>query len=118
MAIYPAEYVGDLPYENHAIQVGSYLIRDVSGYNPASVYVRRGSGKTDAVSVAEIIISAVGDQYAQEELDAENAEAERYPLGPKEFWRTRMVVNYSLPRGGLSGRSRNCRAEHGVRGVV
>jgi hypothetical protein len=36
----------------------------------------------------------VGDQYAQEELDAENAEAERYPLGPKEFWRARMVVNY------------------------
>jgi hypothetical protein len=68
--MYPAEYVGDLPYENHAIQVGPYLIRDVSGYNPASVYVRRGCGKTetDAVPVAEIIISAVGDQYAQEEL--------------------------------------------------
>lgn len=29
--------------------------------------------------------------YAQEELDAENAEAERYPLGAKEFWRSRLV---------------------------
>jgi hypothetical protein len=94
LVIYPAEYVGEFPYENHAIHVGNLTIRDVHGYNPASVYVRRISGKTDAVTVAEIIISVVGDQYAQEELDAENAEAERYPLGPKEFWRARMVGNY------------------------
>ena len=94
MVIYPAEYIGELLYDNHAIQVGQHLIRDVYGYNPASVYVRRMSGKDESVTVAEIIISAVGDQYAQEELDAENAEAERYPLGPKEFWRARMVGNY------------------------
>jgi hypothetical protein len=28
----------------------------------------------------------IGDRYAHDELDAENAEAGRYPLGPKEFF--------------------------------
>lgn len=42
--------------------------------------------------MAEIIISVVGDSYAQEELDANNAEAERYSLGGgKEFWRNRLA---------------------------
>ncbi|MBY8872008.1 Fic family protein [Micromonospora sp. PLK6-60] len=94
MVIYPAEYVGELPYEDHSIKIGDHVIRDVHGYNPASIYVRRISGKAEAVTVAEIIISIVGDGYAQEELDALNAEAERYPLGQKEFWRARMVGNY------------------------
>lgn len=92
----PAAGFGDheeypLPYTAGTIQVGELLIRDVHGYNPAGVYVRRISGTTDGISVAEIIISVVGDGYAQEELDAENDEAERYPLGPKEFWRSRLV---------------------------
>jgi death-on-curing protein len=91
LMIYPAEYVGPLPYEDHTIQVGELAIHDVHGYNPAGVYVRRISGKTEGISVAEIIISAVGDAYAQEELDAENAEAERHPLGAKEYWRGRLV---------------------------
>lgn len=91
LVIYPAEYVGPLPYEDHTVRVGDLVVHDVHGYNPAGVYVRRISGKMEGISVAEIIISAVGDSYAQEELDAENAEAERYPLGAKEFWRARLV---------------------------
>jgi death on curing protein len=91
LVIYPAEYVGELDYSDHTIEVGDLKIHDVHGYNPAGVYVRRISGKTDGISVAEIIISAVGDGYAQEELDAQNAEAERYPLGIKEYWRSRLV---------------------------
>lgn len=91
LVIYPAEYVGDLPYADHTVTIGDLVIHDVHGYNPAGIYVRRISGKTEGISVAEIIISAVGDGYAQEELDAENAEAERYPLGVKEFWRSRLV---------------------------
>jgi death-on-curing protein len=91
LVIYPAEYVGALNYADNIVQVGEISISDVHGYNPAGVYVRRISGKTDGISVAEISISFVGDGYAQEELDAENAEAERYPLGQKEFWRTRLV---------------------------
>ncbi|MEV8516162.1 Fic family protein [Dactylosporangium sp. NPDC051484] len=97
---YPAEWIGELPYEKHTVQVGDLQIHDVHGYNPAGVYVRRISGKTDGVSVAEIIISVVGDGYAQEELDAENAEAERHPLGPKEFWRGRMVGKYTYGADG------------------
>jgi len=89
--IYPAEYVGDLPYEGNKIAVGEIEIDDVHGYNPAAVYVRRISGKVEGISVAEVIISVVGDFYAQEELDAENAEANRYPLGPKEYWRAKIV---------------------------
>lgn len=91
--VYSAEYVGDLSYTDNAVEIGDLTVYDVHGYNPAGVYVRRISGKTDGISVAEIIISVVGDQYAQEELDAENDEAERYPLGPKEYWRSRLVGN-------------------------
>ena len=91
LVIYAAEYVGALPFAENTISIGDLTIRDVHGYNPAAVYVRRISGKTEGISVAEIIISMVGDGYAQEELDAENAEAERYPLGAKEFWRARTV---------------------------
>lgn len=55
-----------------------------------AVYVRRLS---DDLSVAEIHMTR-HDGLAQEELDRENAEAERYPLGPKEYWRGKMVGKY------------------------
>jgi prophage maintenance system killer protein len=92
-------YVGALPYEDHVLQLGDLRISDVQGFNPASVYVRRISGKADGFSVAEIIISVVGDAYAQEELNAENAEAERYPLGAKEYWRGKLVGRASFADG-------------------
>lgn len=99
---YAAEFIGNLPYENNTIRVGEHLIHEIHGYNPAAVYVRRLSGKTEGLSVSEIIISVVGDGYAQEGLDAENAEAARYPLGPKEYWRGRMVGKYTYgPDGHL-----------------
>lgn len=97
---YAAEFVGNLPYENNTIRVGEHLIHEIHGYNPAAVYVRRLSGKTEGLSISEIIISVVGDGYAQEELDAENAEAGRYPLGPKEYWRGRMVGKYTYGTDG------------------
>ncbi|MFB9312675.1 hypothetical protein [Nocardioides plantarum] len=97
---YPAEYVGQIGYENHSIAVGDLVVSDVHGFNPANVYVRRVSGKVDGLSVAEIIVSVVGDEYAQEELDQENDEANRYPLGPKECWRGRMVGKYRYGRDG------------------
>ena len=100
LVIYPAEYVGALPYSDHTVTIGDLVIHDVHGYNPAGVYVRRISGKTEGLSVAEVIISAVGDGYAQEELDAENAEARRYPLGVKEFWRTRLVGKATCGKDG------------------
>ncbi len=98
--IYPAEYIGPLSYDGQSIRIGGLTVDDVHGYNPASVYVRRISGKTDGISVAEIIVSVVGDGYAQEELDQENAEADRYPLGQKEYWRSRMVGKYTYGADG------------------
>lgn len=98
--IFPAEYVGPLAYTDHVVRLGELEINDVHGYNPAGVYVRRVSGKTPGLSVGEIIISVVGDGYAQEELDQENEEASRYPLGAKEYWRGRMVGKY---RSGTDG---------------
>jgi hypothetical protein len=92
--IFPAEYVGALEYTDHTVEIGELRINDVHGFNPAAVYVRRISGKTAGLSVAEIIVSVMGDAYAQEELDVENAEAARYPLGAKEYWRGRMVGKY------------------------
>jgi death on curing protein len=92
--IFPAEYVGPLPYTAHVVRIGDLEITDVHGYNPASVYVRRVSGKIAGLSVADIIIAVVGDGYSEEELDAENDEAARYPLGAKEYWRGRMVGKY------------------------
>lgn len=83
LVIYPAEYVGGITYADHTIEVGDLKIHDVHGYNPAGVYVRRISGKTDGISVAEIIITAVGDRYSQEELDAENAEAQHIRWGSR-----------------------------------
>jgi len=80
---YAAEFIGNLPYENNTIRVGEHLVHEIHGYNPAAVYVRRLSGKTEWLSISEIIISVVGDGYAQEELDAENAEAARYPRRPE-----------------------------------
>lgn len=97
---YAAEFIGHLPYENNTIRVGEHLVHEIHGYNPAAVYVRRLSGKTEGLSISEIIISVVGDGYAQEELDAENAEAARYPLGPKEYWRGRMVGKYTYGADG------------------
>lgn len=91
LVLYPAEYVGALHYDNGTVHVGQLQVNDVHGYNPAAVFVRRVSGKAEGISVAEIIISVVGDAYAQEELDAENAEAQRHPLGVKEYWRARLV---------------------------
>jgi death-on-curing protein len=97
---YAAEFIGNLPYEHNTIRVGEHLIHEIHGYNPAAVYVRRLSGKTEGLSISEIIISVVGDGYAQEEFDAENAEAARYPLGPKEYWRGRTVGKYTYGADG------------------
>lgn len=94
LEIFPIEFVGLLPYQENKIILGDLVIDDIHGYNPASVFVRRVSGKTEGISVTEVVISVIGDGYAQEELDVENMEAERYPLGPKECWRQKMVGKY------------------------
>lgn len=105
--ILPAEYVGEAahgPDGKLRIGEGDKVVElDLSrtglkpeGYccwwntHTVGVYVRRFS---DDLSIAEIHM-ARHDGLAQEELDHENAEAARYPLGPKEYWRAKMVGKY------------------------
>lgn len=106
-----AEYVGEARHgEGGTLRIGepgpdgtgvveinlSRTGLDPDGYccwwntHTVGVYVRRAS---DDLSVIEIHM-ARHDGLAQEELDRENAEAERYPLGPKEYWRGKMVGKY------------------------
>jgi hypothetical protein len=98
----PAEYVGEAQHEKDGtllIGCGDNVvqIRLSNGEKPGwwntgtvPVYIRRLSSD---LSVVEIII-ARHDGLAQEALDAENEEAENYPLGPKEYWRSKMVGKY------------------------
>lgn len=88
--ILPAEFVAAAVAVEGRINVGGALI-PWGGGDFASVYVRRLSSD---LSVVEIHI-ARHDGLAQEEMDADNEEADRYPLGPKEYWRTKMVGKYT-----------------------
>lgn len=56
-----------------------------------AVYVRRDSSD---LAIVEVLL-ARHDGPAEDELDYLNFEAERYPLGPKEYWRSRMVGKYT-----------------------
>jgi len=110
--ILPAEYVGEarhdddgwltigLPDDKGEGVVRLQLTKPglVGWWNTGSVgvYVRRVS---DDLSIVEIAI-ARHDGLAQEELDAENDEAQRYPLGPKEYWRTKSVGHYTYGEDG------------------
>ena len=101
--ILPAEWVGKAAHDANGILTigtGDKVVKlhlnkgSKPGWwndNCVDVYVRRMS--TD-LSICEILI-AQHDGYAQEELDQENEEAERYPLGPKEYWRAKMVGKYT-----------------------
>lgn len=64
-------------FDDDTIRVGEHRVHGIHSFNPAAVYIRRLGGKTEGLSISEIIISVVGDGYAQGELDAENAEAAR-----------------------------------------
>lgn len=86
--IMPAEYFGEAQVVDGLLDIGGLKVPFQGGYG--SVYVRR---KSDDLSVAEIHL-ARHDGFAQEELDHQNLEAERYPLGPKEYWRGEMVGKY------------------------
>jgi hypothetical protein len=94
--ILPAEYFGLAQVTDDYLDVGGLRIKmDWRGCSNVPVFVRRNS---DDLSVAEVIL-AHHDGYAQEELDAQNAEANRYPLGKKEYWRTQMVGKYTDGKG-------------------
>ena len=102
MTVLPAEWVGKAAHDKDGmltIGTGDKVVKLYlnKGTMPrwwkdecVDVYVRRFA---DDLSIYEIMI-AQHDGYAQEELDDENEEAERYPLGPKEYWRGKQVSKY------------------------
>jgi len=99
MTILPAEWVGKAAHDKDGmltIGTGDKVVKLYlnKGTMPrwwkdecVDVYVRRFAHD---LSIYEIMI-AQHDGYFGEELDNENEEAERYPLGPKEYWRTKIV---------------------------
>lgn len=89
--ILPAEFVGLARTVEGQLDIGGVKVTaEWSVDGTVAVYVRRESA---TLRVMEIHM-AKHDGLAQEELDEENAEAERYPLGPKEYWRSKMVGKY------------------------
>lgn len=86
--ILPVEFVGMAHTVGGVLDVGGVKVR--LGRSDIGVYVRRLS--TD-LRVVEVLM-ATHDGLAQELLDQQNMEAERYPLGPKEYWRSEMVGKY------------------------
>ena len=101
--ILPAELIGDAaPSDDGILRIGAprsdgsgvVEIRLIKRGNPCccytntvSVYVRRWA---DDLSIAEIQM-AQHDGLANEELEYQNEQAEIYPLGPKEYWRSESV---------------------------
>lgn len=100
--VLPAEWVGKAAHDKNGfltIGTGEHTVKLFLNKSNrpgwwkdgfVDVYVRRFAHD---LSIYEIMI-AQHDGYAQEELEQENMEAERYPLGPKEYWRTKMVGKY------------------------
>jgi hypothetical protein len=101
--ILPAEFIGDAAHNNDGILRIGTPRSDGSGVveirlikhsntgwwhtNTVPVYVRRFAGD---LSIAEIQM-AQHDGLADEELEYQNEQAEVYPLGPKEYWRSELV---------------------------
>ena len=105
--ILPAEFVGNAAHGDDGIlRIGTpssdgsgvVEIRLTKGDLPrwwstktVSVYVRRF---TRDLSVAEIHIAQHSGLF-DEELAYQGEQAENYPLGPKEYWRSKMVGKYT-----------------------
>jgi hypothetical protein len=85
--ILPAEFVGMAQLRDGVLDVGGVEVRLDARWHEIPVYARRSSAD---LSVTEVLI-AVHDGFAEEELESDNAEAARYPLGPKEYWRSKSV---------------------------
>ncbi len=82
-AILPAERLGTATVVDGCIDVGGVKVPWPYYPDGEAVYVRRSS--TD-LSVMEIHLTQ-HDGLAQEELDHQNAEAQRYPGGPDAYWK-------------------------------
>lgn len=95
VTILPAEFVGTATVKDGVLDAGGVKV-PIEWAEPVCVYVRR---RSDDLSVIEIAL-ADHDGLAEEELREQNEEAERYPLGPKEYWRGVMVGHYTYGADG------------------
>jgi hypothetical protein len=87
--ILPAEFFGIANAPDRRLAIGGLDLPVWS--DRVAVYIRRNSSD---LSIIEIEIAA-HDGPEQEELDLLNFEAERYPLGPKEYCQSKMVGKYT-----------------------
>jgi hypothetical protein len=97
--IMSAEYLGEATVCDGILDIGGVPVRVTGFVNDSvptgrslGVYVRRLSS---TLEVAEICL-ARHDGLAQECLDRQNEEADRYPGGAKEYWRGEMVGKYTI----------------------
>lgn len=95
----PAEYFGEAQLIDGTLWIGgssadwsdAVQVHTGSVSEVVHVYVRRSSAD---LKVLEIVIP-FHDGLDNELLEAQTEEAERYALGPKEYWRSMMVGKYT-----------------------
>ncbi|HSH58719.1 MAG TPA: hypothetical protein VK988_03565 [Acidimicrobiales bacterium] len=87
----PAEAAGMAKLSDDLLDIGGLKLPVPVHHDAVPVYVRR---RASDLSILEIEI-AFHDGPEQEELHAKEAEADRYPLGRKEYWRSAMVGKYT-----------------------
>ena len=88
--IMPAEFVGMAEEKDGVLNVGGLEVNTGGWWNTGdiAVYVRRNSQNLQVIEV----VMAKHDGLSQEELDSQNDEAARYPLGAKEYWRSKHLA--------------------------
>ena len=104
ITLLPAEFIGQARHDKDGVLrigiddgvVEVRLERSAGGpgwwdSGMVDVYVRR---LVSDLTVAEILM-ARHDGPEHEEMEAQEAEAARYPLGPKEYWRAVMVGKWT-----------------------
>ena len=73
------------------LDIGGVEARFNVGWPNLAVYLRRDARD---FSVVEVEL-AIHDGLEEEELEMLNMDAERYPLRPKEYWRSKMVGRHT-----------------------
>lgn len=86
-SVLPAEFAGVACLDHGVLNVGGVEVRLPVAWTSGPAYGRRMS---DDLTVAEVL-TAVDGSLVDEQLAAENSEADRYGLGPREYWRSKSV---------------------------
>lgn len=87
VGVFPAEFAGMARLDGGVLDVGGVKLHLPVAWRHLPVYVRRN---TDDLSIGEVLV-VLDDSLAEEQLATENDEADRYVLGPREYWRSKLV---------------------------